>query len=200
VRKTTLSGNFGEQWTGSVRVEYELCRGNTDIEDNTIIVHPTNNKIGCSPDGLSLSAKLGYEYKTKDHVPIPPTNVDILPCEYMQCQMCLACCEGFGLDGWIICYNRLDTNETAAYFIEFDRELWDDWFPDVEEFVSRGVAGAEAYMAECCESNVPVDFDDFFKKNIAYDDYTAGEKIRFIEQLKTSMQKHATKIHISFTE
>lgn len=159
------------------------------------MVSPTNPQIACSPDGLDTAERLGYEYKTKDRKAVPHKSTEILPCEFLQCMECLWCCQGI-VDGWIICYNRLDTNEFKAFYIELDTDLMRDVVePALDEFV-RKVDAAEEDFKKQVEGGASIVFEEFMKAHL-YPRVDSKWKKDLLAKLHKSMETHAHPIILS---
>lgn len=163
------------------------------MEDWTIVVSPDSDVMACSPDGLDIPARLGYEFKTKDYVRVPQLPTDLLACEYLQCQTCLAFCRDF-IDAWVICYHRLDTNEFRAYRITFDSVLWEQTvWPALCEFTDR-VSTVSAQLMEASLAGDVV-FHDFMNKH-KYGNMPTGSRGATMDTLRHSMHMHVNRVSL----
>lgn len=174
----------------------------TDIQDWTIVVAQADeqNKLdpmyapymACSPDGLLIRDKLGYEYKTKDGWPVPESNTSLLACEYLQCQTSLFFCGPDIADAWIIVYNRLDTNETKAFIIFPDEQLWRCGLKiPFTHFVDKVLVDAQTLFDLHLIQDVI--FEDFVNKH-RYKPVEHGYKEHMLQALKNSMSKHVIEL------
>lgn len=166
-----------------------------NILDWTIVISPDHPLLACSPDGLDIDNQLGYEFKTKDGVCIPAKPVNILPCEYLQCQTSLWWCRDW-IDGWILFYNRIDTDEHKAFLITLDADLMTNMMmPIMYDFVDR-VEGAVADLtiqSIINKSEVPVDFSTVMNK-WNYPRAYNGLKDERLNWLNASKKRHVVEL------
>lgn len=161
------------------------------------MVSPSHHLMACSPDGLDTVERTGYEYKTKDRVCVPADCTAILNCEYLQCQMCLWCCQGI-VDRWLICYNRLDTNEFKAYHITLDTQLMESHIlPLLVEFVDKVLAAEEEYagMHRSQVEGGEIDWQEFIDRH-KYPRMHPKVKADMLQRLQESKRQFAHPIQL----